>query len=75
MSECRVNFMWDNDAYVWIATSDDVCGLVLEHASFDTLVERVRQAIPELLVLEGRTVDNIFIDYSMSRQEMLVANG
>lgn len=34
---------------IWIATSDDVPGLVLESGSFDALVERVHFAIPELL--------------------------
>jgi len=51
-NEYRISFSWDNEAYVWIATSDDVYGLILEHSSFDTLVERVRQAVPELLALE-----------------------
>ena len=29
MAECQVNFEYDNEAKVWIATSDDVTGLVL----------------------------------------------
>lgn len=48
---CRINFIWDEDASVWIATSDDVPGLVLESGSFDALIERVRYAVPELLEL------------------------
>ncbi len=47
--EYTVNLEWDNDANVWIATSEDVPGLVLESGSFDALLERVRFAIPELL--------------------------
>ncbi|MBR6901561.1 MAG: DUF1902 domain-containing protein [Synergistaceae bacterium] len=27
---CKINFLWDNDAAVWIATSPDVPGLMLE---------------------------------------------
>lgn len=46
-----VNFIWDCEACVWIATSDDVPGLVLESDSIDTLLERVRIAVPELLSL------------------------
>jgi hypothetical protein len=49
--ECNVNFMWDSDAAVWIATSRDVPGLILESGSFDALLERVRMAVPELLEL------------------------
>ena len=47
----RVNLMWDAEACVWIATSDDIPGLVLESGSYDALIERVRYAIPELLEL------------------------
>ena len=49
----RVKLTWDSEAMVWIATSDDVPGLVLESGSFDALVERVRMAVPELIELNG----------------------
>lgn len=48
-----IRFMWDAEAAVWIATSEDVPGLVLESGSFDALVEKVRHAIPELLELNA----------------------
>ena len=51
--EYVVNFIWDNEACVWIATSDDIPGLVLESGSFDALLERVRIAVPELLSLNA----------------------
>lgn len=47
--EYIVNLTWDPDASVWVATSDDIPGLVLESGSFDALLERVRFAAPELL--------------------------
>lgn len=47
--EYVVNFIWDEEACVWVATSEDVPGLVLESGSFDALVELVHFAIPELL--------------------------
>ena len=45
----RINLLWDSEAEVWLATSQDVPGLVLESGSFDALLERVKYAIPELL--------------------------
>ena len=51
--KCKIKFAWDSDASVWIATSDDVKGLVLESGSFDGLIERVRYAVPELLALNS----------------------
>ena len=49
----RINYMWDSNAKMWIATSESVPGLVLEDASYDDLVERVKTAVPELLELNG----------------------
>ena len=51
---CIIKFHWDSEAAVWIATSDDVPGLVLESGSFDALVERVKAAVPELIHLNGK---------------------
>ncbi len=46
-----VMLQWDPEAAVWVATSEDIIGLVLECGSVDALVERVRYAVPELLEL------------------------
>jgi len=51
MPEYIINLSWDNDAAVWIATSQNIPGLVLESGSLDALIERVRFAAPELLAL------------------------
>ena len=50
-----VFFSWDSEAEVWIATSPDVTGLVLEGDSLDALMKRVEKAIPELLELNSQT--------------------
>ncbi|MBF1284352.1 MAG: DUF1902 domain-containing protein, partial [Oribacterium parvum] len=42
-----VNLLWDPDASVWVATSDDIKGLVLESGSLDVLIERVRMTVPD----------------------------
>lgn len=56
--EYTINFTWDNEADVWIATSEDIPGLVLESGSFDALLERTRFAIPELLELNSSEVQS-----------------
>lgn len=48
-----VKLTWDSEASMWIATSDDVPGLVLESNSYDALIEKVKFAIPELLELNN----------------------
>jgi hypothetical protein len=50
--ECTVSLTWDDEAYVWLAGSDDVPGLALESGSLDALMERVKFAIPDLLGLK-----------------------
>ena len=41
---------WDQEAGVWVATSEDVPGLVAEHADFGRLQAMVLELIPILLV-------------------------
>lgn len=54
-----VTVQWDAEAGVWIATSDDIAGLVTEARSLDALYARVLEIAPELLdengiAMEGR---------------------
>lgn len=57
--EYVITTTWDADASVWIATSEDVPGLALESGSLDALMERVRNAVPELLSLNGNAQTDI----------------
>ena len=41
--------MWDAEAQVWIAVSNDVPGLVAEAETSALLVQKLRILIPELL--------------------------
>ena len=45
----QVKAEWDAEAAVWVATSDDVPGLVAEHADFAALQAMVSELIPILL--------------------------
>lgn len=49
----KVIARWDNEAGVWVAESDDVPGLVAEAESPNTLGDKLRVLIPELLELNG----------------------
>lgn len=44
----QIVFHYDYQACVWTACSDVVPGLVLEDSSIDRLIERVKEAIPDL---------------------------
>lgn len=48
-----VRAIWDDEARVWVATSDDVPGLATEADDMDALVEKLKVLIPELLEANG----------------------
>lgn len=48
-----VHAEWDEEAAVWVATSDDVPGLVTEADTIEALEAKLRVMIPELLDLNA----------------------
>ena len=70
--EYVVKFTWDNEAGVWIATSEDIPGLVLESGSFDALLERTRFAVPELLELNSNNTVPLSLTFKSERHERIV---
>ena len=75
MMSYRINLVWDNEAAVWVATSQDVPGLVLESGSFDALLERVRYAVPELIELNGEKPTNLKLTYLTEREDQVPVYG
>ena len=69
--EYVIKFIWDDEASVWVATSDDIPGLVLESGSFDALLERVRFSVPELLALNGHTDPVLSLEFVSERHERI----
>ena len=66
---------WDPEAAVWIATSEDITGLVMESGSFDALLERVRIAVPELIELNGNKPAVYNLSYITEREDRVKAYG
>lgn len=44
---------WDPEASVWVATSEDIPGLIVEADTVEALAEELRLVIPDLLELNG----------------------
>ncbi len=44
---------WDDEARVWVATSDDVPGLATEGSTLEALIDKLKIMIPELLEANG----------------------
>lgn len=69
--EYIINLIWDSEAGVWIAESEDIPGLVLESGSYDALIERVRFAIPELIELNKTVNVPPTLTFLSKRQERI----
>jgi hypothetical protein len=49
-----IDARWDGEAAVWIATSTDVPGLVVEADTWQAMIEEVKLVLPELMALSGQ---------------------
>jgi Domain of unknown function (DUF1902) len=54
-----INARWDDEAGVWLATSNDVPGLVVEADTWPAMIEEVRLVLPDLLELSGQASDKL----------------
>jgi hypothetical protein len=52
-----VRAVWDDEAKVWVATSDDIVGLAIEAETLERLSEKVVPAIEDLIELNGTATD------------------
>ncbi len=58
-----VNARWDGEASVWIATSADVHGLVVEADTWPAMIEEVRLILPDLLELLGQPAEKLSLTF------------
>jgi hypothetical protein len=61
--EIRIDARWDGEANVWLATSADVPGLVVEAGSWSSMIEETRAVLPELLALNGQPAANLSLTF------------
>lgn len=54
----HVKAIWDKDARVWVAVSEDVPGLATEAETIEQLIEKLQVMIPELLEANGLLDNN-----------------
>ena len=53
MRTYEVHAKWDPEAKVWVATSEDVVGLVTEADTMEQLLEKLEVMVPELIEENG----------------------
>lgn len=73
--ERTVNALWDPEAGVWVATSDDIRGLVTESKTFEALLRKLRTLVPELMRLNGQMPKSGMASYRVvaERSESAIA--
>jgi len=49
-----IHARWDEEAQVWVASSDEVLGLCTEADSIPTLIGKLQVMLPELLQANGQ---------------------
>ena len=54
---------WDREASVWIATSEDIDGLVVEADTWARMIEEVELVLPDLLELSGRGPEKLSLTF------------
>jgi len=63
MTEFRIEAEWDAEAEVWVATSPDVPGLVLQGRTQDEIVEKVRLVLPALIEIGVEPEDRLNVTF------------
>jgi predicted RNase H-like HicB family nuclease len=73
--QITVKAEWDPEAKVWVATSDDVPGLVTEAESVEALAEKLSVMVPELLeangALAGKAIREVPINLIAHREQLI----
>lgn len=71
----QVDAFWDEEAAVWVATSEDVPGLATEADTIEALSQKLRTIIPDLLLSNNIIVADytgaIAVQLTSHRQELI----
>jgi hypothetical protein len=70
MTEYTVLLAWDEEAGKWYAQNDEI-PIILEDASLDILIRRVKLASPELLEMNGKSHTDIRLLFKMEAQAVV----
>lgn len=71
--EITIQARWDGEASVWIATSTDVPGLVIEAETWPAMIDEVRLVLPDLLDIAGRDARNLSLTFKAEEHLDLAA--
>jgi hypothetical protein len=61
--DITIDARWDGETSVWIATSEEVPGLVVEADTWPSMIEEVRLVLPDLLELSGQGHEKLSLTF------------
>lgn len=61
--EITIQARWDGEASVWLATSEDVPGLVVEADTWPAMINEVQLVLPDLLEVSGQSADKLSLTF------------
>jgi len=71
MNEYTITLSFDDVAQKWYAQNDEI-PIILEDFSLDTLINRVKIAVPEMLIINNLPKTNIYLAFKMEPQAVMV---
>ncbi|MDR1900487.1 MAG: DUF1902 domain-containing protein [Treponema sp.] len=70
MTEYTIALAWDEEAGKWYARNDEI-PVILEDASLDALIRRVKLASPEVLEMNEKPHADIHLLFKMEAQAVM----
>ena len=74
MTDYTIEAIWDDEAHVWVATSDDIPGLATEAETVEALTTKLKIIIPELLECSGNPATSIPFHLHTHRHDIALAS-
>ncbi|MCL2806425.1 MAG: DUF1902 domain-containing protein [Treponema sp.] len=71
MNEFIVALSFDDEASKWYAQNDEI-PILLEDFSLDSLIKRVKQAVPEMIEINNLPKTDIYLAFKMEPQAVLI---
>ena len=73
MKALIVKAVWDQEVSVWVATSEDVPGLVTEATTAEELEKKLQVMIPELLKANGKQCSRLGVPIHLRTERNFMA--
>jgi len=71
--EIPIDALWDDAARVWVATSTDAPGLVVEAESWAEMIAEVRLVLPDLMDIDDTAAREVSLTFKAETHLSLAA--